>query len=147
MKKSLWMMMVATAVLLLAVTAWAERGLYERHERQSLRIAQGVRSGSITPYEMRRLERQQRRIEGSIHRAWRDGRLSRHERRQIHAMMDRASRQIRWAKHNDRFRRPHYGPPPYWHNPHPRPHYRPPRMRGYGWWPGWWGLAWTFHIR
>ncbi len=63
--------------LILGTVATTDAGPITRREaRQQARIAQGVRSGEVTPSELKFLERQQARIEAHRRMAWSDGTLS-----------------------------------------------------------------------
>ncbi len=78
--------------------------IQQRKENQQDRIAQGVRSGQLTPAETARLERQQRSINHQERRMRRqnNGRLTRSDRRTIRRRQNRASRHIYRARHNAR---------------------------------------------
>ena len=82
-------------------TAFAGR-IKNRQVRQQDRIYQGVRSGELSRYETRRLERQQVRIQKAKAGAWQDGTMTRRERVKLEAMQDIAGRSIYRAKHNDK---------------------------------------------
>ena len=73
-----------------------------RQGNQHERIAHGVRSGALTPYEARRLHRQQASIhhQESRMRYRNGGRLSAHDRWVLQHRENRASRHIYRAKHN-----------------------------------------------
>lgn len=73
-----------------------------REHRQEQRIYRGAIRGELTPAELRRLARQQERIDRAQWRAGRDGYISRSERRKIERMQDRANRNIYRKKHNSR---------------------------------------------
>ncbi|MGN7292177.1 hypothetical protein [Rhizobium sp. SAFR-030] len=73
-----------------------------RDARQEHRIYRGAAQGHLTPQEMRRLERQQHRIDRQQARSTRDGYVSPRERRRIERMQDRASRNIYRKTHNGR---------------------------------------------
>jgi hypothetical protein len=75
-----------------------------REHRQQERIAQGVKSGELTPGETARLEKKQAAIRQEVNqeRAANGGRLTPAERRQVNRQENRLSRQIYRAKHNDR---------------------------------------------
>ena len=75
-----------------------------RQAAQRERIRDGVHSGALTRGEAQRLRRQQRRIRRLEERFAQDGHLSRHERRKLNRALDRSSRRIARAKHNDRVR-------------------------------------------
>ena len=83
--------------------AWADRSSIRDH-RQTRRIRQGIRSSKITRPEVRRLKKEQHRIDSAFHRASADGHLNWRERRRLGKMQDRAGRHIYRAKHNH-FRR------------------------------------------
>ncbi|WP_242140743.1 hypothetical protein [Sphingomonas sp. TREG-RG-20F-R18-01] len=76
----------------------------QRHYHQQRRINDGLRNGSLTPHEARRVEAQQR----SIHRQEarmryrHGGSLSGYDRALLQHREDRASRHIYDAKHNGR---------------------------------------------
>ena len=76
----------------------------QRRENQQDRIAQGIRSGQITPREAARTENRERNINRSIaaDRAANGGRLTAQERRNINQRQNRVSRQIYRQKHNSR---------------------------------------------
>ena len=76
----------------------------ERRENQQDRIAQGIRSGQMTPREAARTENRERNINRSIaaDRAANGGRLTAQERRNINQRQNRVSRQIYRQKHNSR---------------------------------------------
>ena len=149
-KRKYLLMAAITSGLLLAFGSltWAQDWTARRQMRQYRRIEQGVRNGEITRGELRRLEREERRIRIERRRAWRDGYLSCAERRRLDRMLDRTSRHIYRAKHNPLVvRRP-------W-RPICRPVYPPPvRRPPIGWiWPGetishfsgfFWDPTWAF---
>ena len=76
--------------------------LNRREERQQQRIAEGVRSGELTPRETRQLERQQGRIERQERRdmARHNGHLTAGEQARLNREQNRASRNIYAKKHN-----------------------------------------------
>jgi len=73
-----------------------------RRENQQDRIAQGVRSGSLTPRETARLENQEARINHEVHRdrAANGGHLTPGERAHVNRQLNRESARIYRAKHN-----------------------------------------------
>ena len=75
-----------------------------REANQQARIAQGVRSGQLTPGETARLERKEAGIHQEIkqERAANGGHLTPGERAQVNRQQNRVSNQIYRAKHNDR---------------------------------------------
>ncbi len=134
-----WMILgiSATLTFLLAAPSWADNGIDARQHRQQVRIRHGVRSGEITRPELKRLQQEQRRIEGAERRAWADGRLSRSEQYRLHRMLDRAGEHIRFARHN--------GPSRYSHRPQAGPWHGHPSPGRYTYRPGS-SLAWSFHL-
>jgi len=100
-----------------------ERRVDRRQDRQWSRIQNGVDSGDLSRREARRLLKQQDRIDRLEQRFERDGYYSPREKRKMERVLDRASRKIRRAKHNDRpargyghgWRRSHHGK---WEDPY-----------------------------
>lgn len=79
-----------------------ERRVDRRQERQWDRIARGIDSGELSDREARHLDRQQRKIARMERRFERDGYYSPREKGRMERALDRASRHIKRAKHNDR---------------------------------------------
>lgn len=73
-----------------------------RQTRQQARIAQGVKSGQLTPGETRRLERGEQRIENREKRdmAKNNGHLTKQDQRQLNREENRMSNRIYKDKHN-----------------------------------------------
>ena len=92
----------AMAALFATSSAFAQGTINQRRENQQDRIANGVRSGQLTPRETIRAERSEARINHQIRadRRANGGRLTRPERRQINREQNRASRRIYREKHN-----------------------------------------------
>lgn len=88
----------------LAATAGAQTiGQRERHQQS--RIAQGVRSGSLTPRETVRLEREEARNRAIVHRDRVDGGgMTAVERARAQNRLNRMSNDIARMKHNGRGR-------------------------------------------
>ncbi len=96
---------LATAALCLSLSASALAAEVDRRqESQQDRIAQGVRSGQLTPVETARLERQEARIHREIRsdRIANGGQLTPAQRAQVNRQQDRVSRRIHRARHDDR---------------------------------------------
>ena len=100
MKKGI-AMAVAAMVLAGSATVFAA-GIEQRQRNQQHRIHQGIRSGSVTPGEAARLEREQVRIERMERRLKADGDFTRRDR--VRHRLTRSSRHIFRAKHNGRTR-------------------------------------------
>ena len=77
-------------------------GIRQREQSQQQRIDQGVKSGSLTPREAGKAERQQARIQQNEARMKSDGKLTKKERRKLTREQSRASRNIYRKKHNRR---------------------------------------------
>jgi hypothetical protein len=75
----------------------------ERQAHQQERIANGVRSGQLTPHETGHIERQEGRINQQVHndRAANGGHLTGQERAQVNREQNHVSREIQRDKHND----------------------------------------------
>lgn len=97
---------IAVAALsLAAVTGVAQaQNVDQRHYDQQRRINQGERSGSLTPGEAARAERQQGGVDRQEARMrYRDGgHLTRYDRARLQQHENRVSRHIYRAKHNGR---------------------------------------------
>jgi len=76
----------------------------QRRDNQQDRIAQGIRSGQMTPGEVARTENREQNINRSIaaDRAANGGRLTAQERHNINQRQNRVSHQIYRQKHNSR---------------------------------------------
>lgn len=86
------------------MNAQTNRTINQRKIVQQHRIAQGVRSGQLTPGETARLERHERSInrqERTMRRS-NGGRLTPRDRRVLNRRQNRVSRRIYRAKHNGR---------------------------------------------
>lgn len=96
----------AAFVTLCAPATLAQTGktIQQRKENQQDRIAQGVKSGQLTPGETARLERQQRSVnrEERHMRKADDGHLTAKDRRALNRRQNHASRNIYRKKHNAR---------------------------------------------
>ena len=104
LKKGLATGLAAALAMTMAVPAVAG-SIGQRQMNQQKRIYQGVRSGSLTPREAVRLEREQFRIERMERRLKADGTFTCRERARIHHRQNHASRHIYRAKHNRRVAR------------------------------------------
>lgn len=82
--------------------AYGNSEVGERRQRQQERIAQGVRSGQMSPSEAARTEGREQNInrQNAADRRANGGKLTPQERRNINRKQNRASRQIEREKHN-----------------------------------------------
>ena len=73
-----------------------------RETRQQARIAQGVKSGQLTPGETRRLERGEQRLENNEKKdmAKDNGHLTKQDQRQLNREANHMSKRIYHDKHN-----------------------------------------------
>ena len=93
----------ALAAALAASPAFAQPGtarIDQREANQERRIEQGVKSGSLTRKEARRLENDQAHVQKMETRAEADGKVSARERARIERAQDRESRRIYREKHD-----------------------------------------------
>jgi len=94
-----------TAAALMATglaVAQDNRTINQRRENQQDRIAQGVRSGRLSPRETANLETREARLNHEIRsdRRAHDGHLTSPERRQIDRQQNRMSKSIYRGKHD-----------------------------------------------
>jgi hypothetical protein len=71
---------------------------------ESQRIEKGFNSGALTRPERSHLRQQEFRYKNEKRRAFRDGRINRHERRRLQRMKRHERREIFRLKHNGRRR-------------------------------------------
>ena len=93
---------MAVVTMLLSATLANAGPVVRRERQQQQRIAQGARSGELTPGETRKLERQERGIEATRQRAQADGHVGPREQATLTRAQNRASQNIYRLKHNDR---------------------------------------------
>jgi hypothetical protein len=76
----------------------------QRKENQQDRIAQGIKSGQLTPGETARIEHQEAGLNKEEHgmRAQDNGKLTAQDRKTLHQQQNQESRRIYRAKHNAR---------------------------------------------
>ncbi|MDQ2855913.1 MAG: hypothetical protein M3R68_06270 [Acidobacteriota bacterium] len=86
------------------ISGQTTRGIDRRERRESRRIRQGIRRGSLTRREARHLGAQQARIRRHERRAKADGTVTFRERARIRRQENRANRNIYRRKHNWRRR-------------------------------------------
>jgi len=85
-----------------ATTPTAPQTIGQREKNQQTRIAQGVKSGQLTPRETAKLERQQQGIHREVKgmREANGGKLSKADKAAVRQQQNRASRNIYHKKHN-----------------------------------------------
>ena len=93
---------VMTAGLLLSGLSYADERIAQRKEYQQDRIAQGVKSGSLSPRETANLEHKEANLNKEIRsdRRANGGNLTNNEKAQVNRQQNRLSRNIYRDKHN-----------------------------------------------
>ena len=93
---------VMTAGLLLAGLSYADEKIHDRKENQQDRIAQGVKSGSLTPKETAHLENREANLNKEIRtdRKANGGNLTNNQKAQVNRQQNRLSKSIYRDKHN-----------------------------------------------
>lgn len=94
----------AAALIAFSVSPALAQNIHQRKVNQQDRIANGVKSGQLTPHETARLERQQKSINHEEHnmRKADNGHLTAADRRQLNRRQNRSSKNIYAKKHNAR---------------------------------------------
>jgi hypothetical protein len=94
----------AALIALAMPAAYGQQTINERKENQQDRIAQGVKSGELTPRETANLETKEAGLNKEEHnmRAAADGHLTAADRTKINRQQNNLSRQIYNKKHNAR---------------------------------------------
>lgn len=77
-----------------------EEIIQQREANQQKRIEEGVKNGSLSAEETKKLETQQGRIEKVEAKAMEDGKVSKKEFKKIEKMQNNASENIKRKKHN-----------------------------------------------
>ena len=100
MKRFLILTMMSAAVLVQAQTQPGK--IQQRKENQQDRIANGVKSGSLTPHETANLEHKEAGLNKEIRtdRKANGGNLTNNEKKQVNRQQNKLSRQIYNDKHN-----------------------------------------------
>jgi hypothetical protein len=99
-------MAVALVALPALMNAQSNKEINQRKVKQQDRIAQGVRSGQLTPGETAHLERQEQGInrEERAMRAQDNGHLTKADRKLVNRQQNVESKRIYRDKHNSRVR-------------------------------------------
>jgi uncharacterized protein YjbJ (UPF0337 family) len=95
-------------VMLAGSLAFAQNKVNDRKENQQDRIAQGVKSGSLTPKETAHLENKESKINNEVHadRKANGGNLTNNEKKQINGQQNKVSKDIYRDKHNGATQKP-----------------------------------------
>ena len=106
MKKSLGMFIASICVVfgmsIMATAQTGTPGVKKRQKNQQKRIFKGVKNGSVTGKEFKKLQKQQIKTQKAKRRAKSDGEVTRKERFRLHKRQNKNSRSIFRAKHNKR---------------------------------------------
>jgi hypothetical protein len=100
---------VILGMILAAGMAFAQQGkIAQRKENQQDRIANGVKSGALTPHETAKLENKESRLNKEIHtdRKANGGNLTNNEKKQINNQQNKLSSDIYKDKHNGATQKP-----------------------------------------
>jgi len=102
MKRIVVSLMSAAFLTASSGALFADELIHARKENQQARIAQGVKSGSLTAGETSRLEHKESRLNKEIRadRAANGGTLTTKEKLQVNRQQNRLSRDIYRDKHN-----------------------------------------------
>jgi len=94
--------LIAVAMMTGMTVAASAQNVYQREYNQQGRIAQGVRSGALTPGETSHQERQEAGVRREIarDRFYNGGRLTAGERARVQCRENHVSREIYRDKHN-----------------------------------------------
>jgi hypothetical protein len=95
---------IMTGALLVGTTtaAFADEKIAQRKENQQQRIAQGVKSGSLTAGETARVENKESKLNKEVRadRKANGGNLTNNEKQQVNQQQNHLSNQIYREKHN-----------------------------------------------
>ncbi len=109
MKRSLTVFIASTCVIFgLTIMAAAQTntpGVKKRQKNQQKRIFKGVKNGSVTGKEFKKLQKEQIKTQKAKTRAKSDGVVTQKERYKLHKRQNKNSRKIYRAKHNKRKRK------------------------------------------
>ncbi|HPX61294.1 MAG TPA: hypothetical protein PLN25_05940 [Deltaproteobacteria bacterium] len=100
--KSRRITLLLSALILMFATIACASDMGRRIDRAYIHIDRGIKSGSITRDEARRLKRELSEVRETEDRMTRDGRLDRRERERLDRKLDRLEKHIYQAKSNDR---------------------------------------------
>jgi hypothetical protein len=85
-----------------ATTAFGDEKIKDRKQNQQKRIAQGVKSGQLTPRETARIEHNESKINKEVRRDRREngGNLTNKEKAQVNRQQNKVSKEIYNQKHD-----------------------------------------------
>lgn len=105
MSKSIKTVILSAALAALALPLGAQAAtIHQRKVHQQKRIAQGVKSGQMTPHETAHVEHQEARLNHETHRmrAQNGGKLTPGEKAKVTRQQNHLSHEIYRDKHNNR---------------------------------------------
>lgn len=102
MKKMMVSIMAGALLMGTAVASFADDQIHDRKENQQDRIAQGVKSGQLTPGETAHIEKNESKLNKEVRtdRKENGGNLTNKEKAQVNRQQNRLSKQIYKDKHN-----------------------------------------------
>jgi hypothetical protein len=100
--------MIVTIMMLASLGFAQDPKLAERKENQQDRIANGVKSGALTPHETSKLENKESKINKEVRtdRKANGGNLTNNEKKQINQQQNKVSKDIYRDKHNGATQKP-----------------------------------------
>jgi hypothetical protein len=95
-------LLTGTLLISSATMSFADDTIRDRKQNQQKRIAQGVKSGSLTPRETARIERNESRINKEVRadRRANGGNLTNKEKARVNRQQNRVSKEIYNQKHD-----------------------------------------------
>jgi gas vesicle protein len=95
-------LLAGTATMSFAQDAPKEGKIQQRKENQQKRVAQGVKSGQLTPHETARIENNESKINKEVRqdRKANGGNLTNKEKAQVNRQQNRVSKEIYNQKHD-----------------------------------------------
>jgi hypothetical protein len=96
------------SMMLAGSLAFAQNKVDDRKENQQDRIANGVKSGALTPHETSKLENKESKINKEVRtdRKANGGNLTNNEKKQINGQQNKVSKDIYKDKHNGATQKP-----------------------------------------
>lgn len=100
--------MIVATLMLAGLTFAQDTKIGERKENQQDRIANGVKSGELTPHETSKLENKESKINKEVRadRKANGGNLTNNEKKQINHQQNKVSKDIYKDKHNGAKQKP-----------------------------------------
>src|SRR3984893_10021552 len=102
MKQVIISILTGTLLISSATMSFADDTIKDRKQNQQKRIAQGVKSGSLTPHETAHLENQEAKLNKEVRtdRKANGGNLTNKEKAQVNHQQNKLSKEIYNQKHD-----------------------------------------------